>query len=157
MDLVSALIILILALLAAVVISQPFSGQAHPAASADELATRRSALLAEKERLLRTLQELDFDQALGKVPAEDYPQQRSELLARSADVLKNLDAVEASLARQQSSAPASAVDTDLEALIANRRRQRQERSGGFCPSCGHALQRSDKFCPECGKAVQAEQ
>jgi len=103
------------------------------------------------------LQELDFDHALGKIPAEDYPQQRSDLLTRSAGVIKSLDEIEARLAAQKPAAEPASEALDLEALIANRRRQRQERSGGFCPACGHALQRSDKFCPECGKAVQAEQ
>jgi len=172
MDLVSALIILILALLAAVVISQPFSGQAHPAASADELATRRSALLAEKERLLRTLQELDFDQALGKIPAEDYPVQRSSLLTHGAEVMRELDKLEersgmqsaedrleAAIAARRADAQAGASTANIgagdsiEDQIAARRRAREEKSVGFCPKCGRPLQKSDKFCPKCGTAL----
>jgi hypothetical protein len=32
-----------------------------------------SALLAERDRVLNSLQELDFDFKLGKIPSEDYP------------------------------------------------------------------------------------
>lgn len=52
-----------------------------------------SALLAEYDRAVNTLQELDFDNALGKVPAEDYPRQRAELLAKGAELLRQLDAL----------------------------------------------------------------
>lgn len=44
-------------------------------------------------------------------------------------------------------------DDDLEVLLANRRRVRQEKSAGFCPSCGHAVQKTDRFCPKCGKMI----
>src|SRR5512135_2572814 len=52
-----------------------------------------SALLAERERLLTALQELDFDFQLGKIPEEDYPSQRADLLRKGAEVLKKLDAI----------------------------------------------------------------
>lgn len=42
-------------------------------------------------------------------------------------------------------------DDELELLLATRRRVRQEKSAGFCPSCGHAVQKTDRFCPKCGK------
>src|SRR5512146_151036 len=52
-----------------------------------------SSLLAERERLLNALQELDFDFQLGKIPEEDYPSQRADLLRKGAEVLKKLDAI----------------------------------------------------------------
>ena len=53
-----------------------------------------SALLAERERALNSLQELDFDYKLGKVPEEDYPTQRARLLQKGAAILKRLDEAE---------------------------------------------------------------
>lgn len=41
-------------------------------------------------------------------------------------------------------------DDDLEVLLANRRRARQDKAAGFCPKCGGPLQKSDRFCPKCG-------
>jgi len=42
-------------------------------------------------------------------------------------------------------------DDELELMLATRRRVRQEKAAGFCPSCGHAVQKTDRFCPKCGK------
>src|SRR5207244_1615671 len=50
-----------------------------------------STLLAERERAINALQELDFDYKLGKVPEEDYPIQRTNLLQKGAEVLKRID------------------------------------------------------------------
>ncbi len=48
---------------------------------------------------------------------------------------------------------ASEPDDDLEIMLANRRRVRQEKAGGFCPKCGGAVQKSDRFCPKCGAKI----
>lgn len=50
-----------------------------------------SSLMAERDRIINALQELDFDFKLGKIPDEDYPVQRAELLQTGAGVLKKLD------------------------------------------------------------------
>ncbi len=50
-----------------------------------------SALLAERDRLIGALQDLDFDHTLGKIPGEDYPGMRASLLKRAADILRQLD------------------------------------------------------------------
>lgn len=51
------------------------------------------------------------------------------------------------------SAAVIAADDDVEALLAKRRRVRQEKSAGFCPQCGGPVQKSDRFCPKCGTAL----
>jgi hypothetical protein len=47
-----------------------------------------SSLLAERERIVNSLQELESDYQLGKVPEEDYPTQRANLLQKGADILE---------------------------------------------------------------------
>jgi NADH pyrophosphatase NudC (nudix superfamily) len=124
-----------------------------------------SALLAERDRVVNALQELDFDQSLNKIPVEDYPVQRAALLQKGAEVLKKLDAmtaeetaspaedrVEKAVAARRRAKPAS-DDDDVEALIAARRSGRKEKSGGFCPRCGKPVTASDRFCPSCGKSL----
>lgn len=49
--------------------------------------------------------------------------------------------------------PVSNPDDDLEVLIANRKRIRNDRSAGFCPRCGGPIQKSDLFCPKCGTTL----
>jgi len=130
-----------------------------------------SALMAEYDRAVNTLQELDFDNSLGKVPAEDYPHQRAELLAKGADLLRKLDAMqpqetgrdaesrmEAAVASQRADASAKKAvtvldDDELESMLAARRKTRNGRSAGFCPKCGKSILVSDRFCPSCGKAI----
>lgn len=133
-----------------------------------------SALKAERDRVINSLQELDFDHKLGKIPTEDYPDQRAFLLQKGADILRKLDqlAPAASSAlnaesriekataagrADSSSKPSSALtdsnDDDLELMLAARRKQHNSKSAGFCPKCGKPVLASDKFCPSCGKAL----
>ena len=44
-------------------------------------------------------------------------------------------------------------DDDLEVMIADRRRKRNDTSAGFCPECGGPVQKSDRFCPKCGTTM----
>ncbi len=62
---------------------------------ADHQDHSRSSLLAEYDRLLNLLQELEFDHALGKIPADEYPKQRALLMQSGAEVLQKLDAIQA--------------------------------------------------------------
>ncbi|GAB4542730.1 MAG: hypothetical protein Fur002_13490 [Anaerolineales bacterium] len=131
-----------------------------------------SALKAERDRIINALQELDFDHRLGKIPSEDYPEQRAALLRKGAEVLRLLDEIApaasasgnaetrieqaAEAVRADSSAKPAAPaleDDDLEAMLAARRKQRKEKSAGFCPKCGKTILVSDKFCPACGKSL----
>ena len=128
-----------------------------------------SSLLAERERIVNSLQELESDYQLGKVPEEDYPTQRTNLLQRGADILRKLDElapvktqndkdarVERVLAarrRNGSSQQGELTDDDVESMIASRRKGRKSKSAGFCPKCGKPVMASDKFCPSCGKTL----
>ncbi len=45
-------------------------------------------------------------------------------------------------------------DDDLEIMIAKRRRDRLEKSTGFCPMCGDPVKTSDRYCPRCGARIE---
>jgi hypothetical protein len=182
MDIGSILLILGLLVLVALYIARPLLEKRSVVVSEEE--HELSALLAEQDRILNALQELDFDYALGKIPEEEYPEQRAALVTQGVNVLRRLDelqgqaqeadtdarleaAIEARRADAQRvpafagngtngrrvPAVAGGGDDDLEALIASRRRQRNEKSAGFCPQCGGPVQKSDLFCPKCGTKV----
>lgn len=128
-----------------------------------------SSLLAERERVVNSIQELESDYQLGKVPEEDYPTQRANLLQRGADILRKLDElapakaqndedarVERALAARRkngSNQQGELTDDDVESMIAARRKGRKTKSAGFCPKCGKPVMTSDKFCPSCGKVL----
>jgi hypothetical protein len=210
MDLGSIFLIMAGVLLVILFIGRPFMDRrGGDALLVDQKTTgeedhQRSALLAERDRLLTTIQELDFDFALGKIPAEDYPPQRELLLQYGIELLRKLDTLdkdtldeaveerlEEAIAARRAVAPLpgaftptgaeragvtadSEVQTasrradatarlrlpsssadDLEALIAARRKTRQEKTAGFCPQCGNPVLISDQFCSHCGTLVAA--
>jgi rubrerythrin len=156
-------------------VSRPlFERKAIPVRPVDQ---QLSSLLAERDRVINALQELDFDHSLGKIPSDDYPEQRAALVQRGADLLRQLDVYNPEAADEDADARIEAVlvarrasqqavparkdlsrqeaesDEQLEVLIATRRRQRQDKSAGFCPQCGRAVQKSDRFCPKCGASL----
>ena len=163
-------IFLILAVLIPVVlyIARPLMERSATEVTIEE--HQYSALLAERDRLLNAVQELDFDHALGKIPESEYPAQRASLMRSGAEVLRQIDEYEGvsteSEADDRLEAEISAhkierlpydPDDDLETLIANRRRSQKEnnqpKTGGFCPQCGNCVQESDQFCPKCGNSL----
>lgn len=130
-----------------------------------------SPLLAERDRVINALQELDFDFNLGKIPAEDYPSQRASLLQQGVEILRQLDElapakkgddnearIEKAVAARRADASASTAaltltDDDIESMIAARRREHKDKSAGFCPRCGKPVLVMDRFCPSCGKSL----
>ncbi len=115
-----------------------------------------SSLMAERERVLSSLQELDFDFKLGKIPEEDYPVQRTSLLQKGAEVLRKMDALtitEADL-RNAPAKKSKITDSELENMISRRRASRKKNFDGFCPKCGKPVMADDRFCPSCGKALK---
>jgi len=127
-----------------------------------------SHLLAERDRVVNALQELDFDFKLGKVPADSYPEQRSGLLQRGVEILRRLDelAPDSSPASEPAAQAAQRIeraaadpgaglaDDRIESMLAARRASRRSKSAGFCPRCGKPVLVSDRFCPNCGKSLQ---
>jgi hypothetical protein len=175
MDIGSLFLILALLVLVGFFVSRPFFESKATVVTKEE--HNLSALLAEKERTLTALQELESDFALGKIPEEEYPAQRKLLLQHGAEVLERLDALqaqnpgtgaedhlEAGVAARRISGTEAAVgggngngihpDDPVEVLIATRRRNRQGKAAGFCHKCGRPLQQSDRFCPKCGTAIE---
>lgn len=168
MQIGSIFLVLAVILIVGLYISQPFLHRRGRKLTAE--AHEISALMAERDRVVNALQELDFDFNLKKIPAEDYPAQRAELLQKGADILKKLDVlapssngkgsatdrVESAAAARRADTSASTTgrdDDDVEALIAARRSARKEKSAGFCPRCGKPVLAADRFCPHCGKSI----
>jgi len=136
-----------------------------------------SALMAERDRVINSLQELDFDFKLGKIPDEDYPVQRASLLQKGADILRKIDSLASSSPSERragseaqdaetrlekaiavrradgAAAKPELSDDDLESMISTRRQGRKVRSAGFCPKCGKPVMVTDRFCPSCGKSL----
>ena len=141
-----------------------------------------SALMAERDRVINALQELDFDFKLGKIPSEDYPAQRTNLLQKGANVLRKIDELTQAdgsknadanhskeFSRRQkklrdtaiSTVPDSAEDR-LEQAIAERRAEVSIKTRELTEEdiesmiSARRMKRKEKsagFCPKCGKLV----
>ena len=170
MELSSLFLVLAVIVIVGVYLYAPFTSHTRRARRTES--NEVSVLKAERDRVINSLQELDFDHTLGKIPTEDYPDQRALLLKKGADVLRKLDELapasssainpearieKATAAGRADSALNSPVfansDDDIESMIAARRKQHKSKSAGFCPKCGKPVLVSDKFCPSCGKSL----
>ncbi len=173
MDLGSLFLILALAVLVAWYISRPIleprSWQVHMKTSSRE--HDRSALLAERDRMLNAIQELDFDYALGKIPEEDYPLQRAQMLQQAAEILRSLDALEQPTAsgvdfEKRVEAAIAARRVDIQVAAAHKGGEELQREPTSALKSDDDLEallakrrrerqgKAAGFCPKCGKAVK---
>ncbi len=176
MDIGSIFLLLGLSILVFIFIYQPFLDERKhkvlvtEALPAIEKEMHISSLLAERDRVLRALQELEFDYNLGKIPEEDYPVQRTFLLKKGAEVIKTLDEIEGHSPEDDFVQQIENVleenrvdgsgkkakfekDLDIESLIASRKRSKDTKPDGFCPKCGKPISKADKFCSKCGRTL----
>ena len=168
MEITAIFVTLAILILVAIYLYAPFMQRQAQVVTQEE--HELSALMAERDRVINSLQELDFDYRLGKIPENDYPVQRATLLQKGAEILRKIDSLapepasvqdadarieQAIAARRADSSVTQAEisDEDLEAMIAARRHGRKEKSSGFCPKCGKPVMVSDRFCPSCGKSL----
>ena len=170
MDLGAVVLLLALLLGVAVFLAAPLMRGAHPRAMDESV--EESSLLAERDRVINALQELDFDFKLGKVPEDAYPEQRTSLLQRGAAILQKLDELSPSTAagsnvssdagariERAAGEPGDApegeplLDDKIESMLAARRAARRDKSAGFCPRCGKPVLTGDRFCSNCGKSL----
>jgi hypothetical protein len=135
-----------------------------------------SALMAERDHILTAIRDLDFDNTLGKIPAEEYPTQRDNLVRHGAQVLKNIDKltppqagrtgpsvqkdeVESYLASRRNQTrinPLPPAERNAEQFIGQRRKNKKSQGNQHCPHCGKPVVDSDRFCPSCGKSLRKE-
>ena len=162
MELGAIFLLLVLLVIVVLFVVQPFTQHWRvKAQSSQEIST----LLAERERALNALIELDFDNGIGKIPAEEYSAQRASLIQKGSDILRKLDELQAAKPTPvyKPVEPAvpdnhskSLTEDDLEDLVAKRRAARQQKTAGFCPNCGKQILQSDLFCPSCGQILQSK-
>ncbi len=160
MDIGSILILLAVLLLVALFLSQPFFEQG-------KMATNTTSdyfnLVAERERLLDQIQELDFDYDLNKISDKDYRRARKPLIQKAANIMREIDTIEAEKGIEKTPpseevlrrSPRKTEQDDIEALITSRRRKLGEKKKGFCPHCGHTVNKSDQYCVHCGERLKS--
>lgn len=106
----------------------------------------RAALEREKSLTLRTIKELEFDRAMGKVSDEDFRDMTHKLRARATRLIRQLDA---------SAGYRSLIERDLTKRLGDVKDEaapgQQPRAGErLCGSCSTANDPDARFCKSCG-------
>jgi hypothetical protein len=106
---------------------------------------RRLRVLLEQEKALalRTIKELEFDRAMGKISEEDFHEMSVRLRGRAARLMKQLDGgagyrgqIERDLAKRMGEAG-----------------EKPERASHTCVNCSTANDPDARFCKNCGKQL----
>lgn len=164
MNLGAIFLLIAMLIVIGVIISRPFlnsTGIGQPKPSFKPIDPIHSSLLAEKERLLSSIQELESDHEIGKIPDDLFPEQRKTLMQETGLVMFKLEQIQAN--QDDSSEQTDDVINenqgydDLEEMIAKRRLTLHQRSTGFCQKCGNAVLESDRFCPKCGAIIRSNE
>jgi hypothetical protein len=101
----------------------------------------RAALEREKLLTLRSIKELEFDRAMGKLSDADWHEMSGRLRARAAGLMKQLDA--GSGYRDQ-------IEGDLARRLSEPAPHATVAAGPFCTQCGTKNEADAKFCKNCG-------
>lgn len=112
----------------------------------------RVALEREKLLVLKSIKELEFDRAMGKVSEADWQEMGGRLRARAARLMRQLDAgsgyrdqIESALAKRLSSSPDSRTSQGSGAD-----RSSPAEATRTCAACSASNDSDAKFCKSCG-------
>ena len=107
----------------------------------------RVALEREKTLVLRSIKELEFDFAMGKVAKADFDEMSARLRGRAAGLIRQLDAGSyKELIAKEVEIRLKADTTYTNAPDA----VEQKVEKGLCPSCGTHNDEDARFCKNCG-------
>jgi hypothetical protein len=112
----------------------------------------RAALEREKTLVLRSIKELEFDRAMGKVSEKDFGEMSGRLRGRAARLMRQLDAttgyrseIDREIVKRIGEAPAGASPEQV--VIS--------RPAATCVSCDTTNDPDARFCKHCGHALEA--
>ena len=133
----------------------PFTGSDERASRAVIGGRTRAALEREKTLVLRSLKDLEFDRAMGKVSEKDHAEMSARLRGRAAGLIGQLDAgagyraeIEKEVARRIGRGRAT-VDP------ASGRGARAAAVHRTCPACSRDNDLDARFCKHCGANLEA--
>ncbi|MSO29735.1 MAG: zinc ribbon domain-containing protein [Acidobacteria bacterium] len=147
----------------------PLTGKDDPAGPQILGGRTRAALEREKALVLRTIKELEFDRAMGKVSDNDFAEMSTRLRARAAGLIRQLDAgagyrdtiereIQKRLRGPRGSAPRQAQSAPHQAGIDSAPQETAAAPAHavarFCSSCGAERDPDARFCKHCGARME---
>ena len=120
----------------------------------------RAALEREKVLALRSIKELEFDRAMGKVSESDFQEMSGRLRARASRLMRQLDAgggyreqIERDLAVRMSTAPRFTATRSARASAERDSREAEASAERACAACATVNDLDAKFCKACGQKL----
>jgi hypothetical protein len=113
------------------------------------------ALEREKRLVLRSIKELEFDRAMGKVAEADFEEMVGRLRDRAVGLMQRIEQGQQGLrervARDLAALPASGKEKAGRAV--RREAPAAESQAKTCGACGTSNDPDARFCKQCGGAV----
>jgi hypothetical protein len=116
----------------------------------------RIAMEREKLLTLRTIKELEFDRAMGKLSEADWQEMSTRLRARAARLIRQLDSasgyrdqIERDLAKRLGPASPRSGGPREPGVSA----ERSNSASGLCAACSTANDHDARFCKSCGSKL----
>ena len=103
------------------------------------------ALEREKKLVLRSIKELEFDRAMGKVAEPDFDEMASRLRGRAVSLMQRIEAGQAGLRER--------IAVDLAGLRQQRPAARKTSGTRQCDACQTVNDGDARFCKSCGAAL----
>ena len=128
----------------------PLTAPAVPSASPALAGRTRTAIEREKTLVLRSIKELEFDRAMGKVSDKDFSEMTARLRVRAVGLLRQLDA---------GTGYRDLIEKEIERRLgrdagSQKREPVYKAAENLCASCGTHNEPDAKFCKECGKSLE---
>ena len=105
----------------------------------------RAALEREKTLVLRSIKELEFDRAMGKVSEKDFVEMGARLRARAAGLIRQLDA--GTVYREE-------IEKEIARRMKGSRKDATARAAAtVCAACATSNDADARFCKHCGASL----
>jgi ribosomal protein L40E len=107
----------------------------------------RGALEREKALTLRSIKELEFDRAMGKVSPKDFDEMAGRLRARAMALIRELD--------QGPTTYRAEIERELNQRLSQKKAEPAAPAHPVCDACGAANDLDAAFCKKCGTRLVA--
>jgi hypothetical protein len=138
----------------------PFTSRDTQGASPLIGGRRRAALERDKLLTLRSIKELEFDRAMGKVSEADFVEMRDRLRARALRLMRQLEGstlyqqmIERDAQMAASEQPAAGSELQVAGGPQQAAGSGRSAASSECESCGTVNDFDARFCKECGKRL----
>ncbi len=146
---IAPLILFVLFVAGTYYIVYPFLKPQTAAGDVNLLRENHTALKARKISLLKQIREVEFENEMGLIAAEDYTRIRSELAGETGEILNQLDQIKTEIRKNPTAGTAQEPEARCPNCSAPVRSQDK-----FCGSCGSPLALK---CPDCGADIRSDQ